>query len=236
VTAGGIGAIQFGVMYIAYIYSFQLLQAYEVALLTITTPLYVVILHDAFVRRWNPAHLASAVLAIGGAAVVVVSSRHLPEAVLGIAAVQVSNLCFAFGQLAYARAFGARGGGVPARHFAALYAGALAVTAIAAGLTVDWGHLAITPRQWWTLVYLGAIASGVCFFLWNSGARTVNPGTLAVLNNVKIPLSVACSLVFFGEQADLMRLLLGGVLMALALALAERTAGKRRVAAEATSG
>src|SRR4051812_24650338 len=36
-----IGAVQFGVTYLAYIESFRFLRSYEVALLTITTPIFV---------------------------------------------------------------------------------------------------------------------------------------------------------------------------------------------------
>ena len=65
------------------------------------------------------------------------------------------------------------------------------------------------------LVYLGVLASGLCFFLWNIGATRVSAGTLAVMNNAKVPLGVACSLLFFGEHANLLTLaasfgLLGG--------------------------
>jgi len=49
-----------------------------------------------------------------------------------------------------------------------------------------------------TLLYLGAIASGLAFFLRNLGATRVATGALAVLNNLKVPLTVACSLLFFG--------------------------------------
>ena len=69
---------------------------------------------------------------------------------------------------------------------------------------------------------LGVAASGLGFFLWNRGATRVSAGTLAAMNNVKIPLAVACSLVVFGEQADLPRLFLGGGLMASAVWLAQK--------------
>jgi drug/metabolite transporter (DMT)-like permease len=229
-AGAAIGAVQFGVMYIAYIYSFRHLQAYEVAVLTITTPLYVTMLHDVSARRLNPRHLLGALLAILGAAVVVVSSAPLPQTVMGVAAVQASNLCFAFGQLAYARVFGAPGSGASHGHFAVLYAGALAVTGGAAAVSVDWAQVRIAPTQWLVLAYLGAVASGLCFLLWNSGARRVNPGTLAVFNNVKIPLAVACSLAFFGERADLLRLAVGGGVMGLALVVAEARSGRGRAA------
>jgi drug/metabolite transporter (DMT)-like permease len=65
-----------------------------------------------------------------------------------------------------------------------------------------------------TIIYLGAVASGACFFLWNVGSTRVNAGTLAAINNAKIPLGIACSLLLFGEKADVPRLLVGGALMA----------------------
>ncbi|MGC4074440.1 MAG: EamA family transporter [Nibricoccus sp.] len=79
----------------------------------------------------------------------------------------------------------------------------------------------LTSTQAYTLLYLGVLASGVCFFWWNLGATKVNAGTLAVFNNAKVPLGVACSLLFFGETADLPRLAVGGALLIAAVAVAE---------------
>jgi len=68
------------------------------------------------------------------------------------------------------------------------------------------------------------VASGLGFWLWNAGARRVSAGTLAVFNDLKIPLAVAVSLLVFGEQTDLPRLLMGGTLVLAALLLNERFA------------
>jgi len=57
------------------------------------------------------------------------------------------------------------------------------------------------------------------FFLWNSGATRVNVGALAAFNNLKIPLAVACSLIFFGEEANALKLGVGGALVLGALLL-----------------
>jgi len=73
-----------------------------------------------------------------------------------------------------------------------------------------------------TLLYLGVIASGLGFFFWNVGALRVSAGELAVMNNAKIPLMVAASLLVFGEQADLARLAASLVLLVLAVWLADR--------------
>ena len=66
----------------------------------------------------------------------------------------------------------------------------------------------VSSAQWLTLAYLGTLASGLGFFLWNVGVTRVTAGTAAVMNNAKIPLGIACSLLFFGESANLPRLLL----------------------------
>jgi len=78
----------------------------------------------------------------------------------------------------------------------------------------------LTGLQWAVLGYLGVLASGICFFLWNIEAAKVAAAMLAVMNNLKIPLAVASSLAFFGESADPARLLGGGALIAIALWIA----------------
>ena len=82
--------------------------------------------------------------------------------------------------------------------------------------------LALTATQRWTLLYLGVLASGVGFFLWNVGATKVAAGTLAVMNNAKVPLGVAVSLLFFGGNADLSRLLASLAVLGAAVWLAQR--------------
>src|SRR3972149_6330007 len=54
-----IGAVQFGLMYVAYTYAFQYLQAYEVALFTIFTPLYVTLINDAYQKRFHAISLGA---------------------------------------------------------------------------------------------------------------------------------------------------------------------------------
>jgi drug/metabolite transporter (DMT)-like permease len=67
-----VGAVQFGLMYVAYIASYAHLQAHEVALFTVLTPLHVVLL-EALLRREGRGRallvgLAAAALAVAGAA------------------------------------------------------------------------------------------------------------------------------------------------------------------------
>ena len=69
-------------------------------------------------------------------------------------------------------------------------AGAVVVTLTATALTFDPGTFQITPTQALVLVYLGVVAAGLGFLLWNQGATKVSDGTLAVMNNGYMPIAV----------------------------------------------
>ncbi len=215
------GAVQYGLMYVAYIYAFRFLQAYEVALFTIFTPLYVTLIHDLFHRRLNWVSLVATVLAVAGTAIVQQASLLRPELARGFLIVQASNVCFALGQVYYRELLRNKPALKDVRVFGLLYLGGLVAAGLPALFTTPWGQLSLQPNQVLTLVYLGVVSSAVGFFLWNVGARRVNAGTLAIFNDLKIPLAVAVSLLFFGEQADLPRLLIGGAVVLAALALNE---------------
>jgi drug/metabolite transporter (DMT)-like permease len=221
-----IGAVQFGVMYLAYIESFRYLRAYEAALFTITTPILVTLFADALDRTWRPRALLAAGLAVIGTGFVTFKSPNLNVTLLGLAYVQLSNGAFAAGQVLYRR--------VRARHasirdrdvFVLLYVGAF-VIALAAMLTKGVRPTVTTP-QLLTLLYLGVLASGIGFFLWNVGATRVSSGTLAVMNNAKVPLAVAVALLFFGEQAHLPALFASLAVMGLAVWLVSPRNRQRR--------
>ena len=220
-SLAGIGALQFGVMYLAYIESFRFLQAYEAALFTITTPVFVTLFADALDRTLRPRALAAALLAVAGTALVAFRSTQLELTLAGLALVQFSNAAFAIGQVLY-RQWRAAQPDVRDHHvFALLYAGAFLVAAA----TLATRELTVELRgpQLLTLLYLGVLASGAGFFLWNVGATRVSAGLLAVMNNAKVPLGVACALLVFGEQAQVPWLIASGAVMAAAVWLAERT-------------
>lgn len=221
-TLAGLGAVQFGLMYLAYNASLSLLQAHEVALLTLTTPILVTLLADALDRTFRLRALAAALLAVLGTVVIVFSGRALSPTLTGLAYVQLSNLAFAIGQVGYKRLRTRQPTLRDRDIFGLLYAGAFVLTLSLALGRLDFATFSLTDRQGLTLLYLGVIASGLGFFLWNKGATLVNAGTLAVMNNAKIPLAVVCSLLFFGETADLSRLALSLILLATAVWLAEK--------------
>lgn len=210
----GIGAVQFGGMYLCYIAAFHYLPSHQVALFTATTPIYVVLAGGLMKRKLLALHIVAAVLAASGGAGILWKGYAAGNGLLtGILLVQLSNLCFAAGQIAYVSLKDSWFKGGEASCFAYAYAGALLVTlptGLPAGLAC-WQE--ISAVQWWLLAYLGVVASGICFFLWNYGARRVTSVKLAIMNNLKIPLAAFTSLLLFGESTSLSLLTLGSVLI-----------------------
>ena len=217
-----IGAIQFGAMYILYLAAFRYLQAFEIAMFTIFTPIYVVMLDAALEKRIARSALVATALAVVGAAVLQWRSGLSANGLVGFFLMQGSNLCFAAGQVGYQRLRRHVTNTTDAQLFAWLYIGGLAATLLASLFSTDWTVFVPTGDQWLTLVYLGLLASGLGFFGWNLGATKVNAGTLAVFNNLKIPLAVAVSLIVFGEEADPAKLIVSSVFMLAAVLIAKR--------------
>ena len=216
-----IGSLQFGLMYIFYNWSFQFLKAFEVALFTIFTPFYIVVVNSLIEKKWNNYYLVTSVLAIIGTGIIVHTGFNRPGMILGFMVVQLSNICFAIGQVLYRRVMRANASLKDVEIFAIPYFGGFLTAAIVSMAFVDWSNITITSTQWWNLLYLGALASGLGFFLWNFGARRTNIGALAIFNNFKIPLAITVSLLFFHEKTDLPSLLLGGLLVLGSLLLNE---------------
>ncbi|MBL9193917.1 MAG: EamA family transporter [Opitutaceae bacterium] len=226
-----IGAVQFGIMYIAYLGAFAHLQAYEVALFTIFTPLYLTLIDALLERRWQGRHLLAAALAVVGAGVVLWRQSAGSAVVTGFLLVQVSNLCFAAGQLAYRRLRPSFPEGLTdQKAFGWLCLGGCLTTVLASVPFASWSEFHPTGIQWVVLIYLGGVSSGLGFYLWTLGSVQVNAGTLAAFNNAKVPLGVACSLLFFRESAHVPRLVISLLLLGLAIWIAERPARGARPA------
>lgn len=218
---GLLGAVQYGVMYSALNFSYRFLSGWEVALMTIFTPIYVLLIESAWQRRVDIVYFSMGLLAVLGAGVIQYQKQNLQIALSGFLLVQVSNVVFAFGQCAFRRLCPMIKG-KPVHVYAVAYAGALVVTGLATLVSDGWRELPqITLRQWGVLAYMGMLASGLSFFWWNLGATRVNAGTLAVFNNLKIPLAILVALTIFNETADMKRLAVGGGIMLLAGALTE---------------
>jgi carboxylate/amino acid/amine transporter len=223
ITLSIIGAVQFGVMYMLYTAAYVHLKAHEVALATILTPIYVALIDAAVENRTRWRHMIAAALAVVGAGILIWQNRTSDTIITGFLVVQGANLCFAAGQVAYKRIRPTLPADIKdARIFFWPCFGALVATGITSLFFTDWTAFRPTALQWGVLAYLGTLASGLGFFLWNYGATRVNTGTLAVFNNAKVPLGVVCSVIFFHETPQSMpRLLTSLCLLGVAVAVAE---------------
>lgn len=220
----GIGSIQYGFMFIPYILAYRYLDAYQIALLCITTPIYVTLLNDAYERKFNLFSLLMTLLSVIGVAIIL----YKPEGSFafifkGFLLVETANICFAFGQISYKKFRQSNPSIIDSQVVSISYAGGLIITVLSTSLSSGWSSIyQVGKEQALALLYLGVVASGLAFFCWNKGATTTKAGTLAILNNLKIPIAVLVSLAFLGEQANSYRLILGSLLTGVAVILSEK--------------
>lgn len=216
-----IGAVQYGVMYFAYISAFQFLKAYEVALFTIFTPIYVTIIGNFLQKKLNLLFLFTSLLTILGTALVERAGFQRADIWIGFILMQISNISFAVGQVYYRKIMANQKIIKDHQAFGWLYLGGFLTAAVSGLFLINWQKVLPTIPQWISLLYLGFIASGIGFFLWNYGARRVNLGTLTIFNDLKIPLSILVSIIVFSEKADLPGLITGGCIILLAFFINE---------------
>ena len=223
-----IGAVQFGVMYACYMRAFQYLPSHLVAIFSILTPVYVVIIHDLRKRTFSSRYLLVALLSVLGAAAIKAKTIPTGDFWIGFGLMQVAGIAFAYGQIAYRDWKQSNPQANERSVFALLAMGGTICVGIGGFFLSDWSTLEVQPDQWKAILYLGFVASGIGFFLWNKGASKVNPGTLAAFNNAVVPLAVICSLFIFGETSSIdtentFRLAIGSILIGLAVYTSKRT-------------
>ncbi|MBU2970996.1 carboxylate/amino acid/amine transporter [Pseudoalteromonas sp. C2R02] len=217
----GIGAIQLGLMYVFYYQSFLYLSVPEVLLFTVMTPIYITLLNDAFERKFHLNFMLTALLATSGAVAIRYNGINA-NFILGFVLVQGANLCFATGQVCYKRLMTTQQNEQNLEQkavFAWFFIGAFCVASVCYLIFGDTTKLPTTDLQWGVLIYLGIVASGLGYFAWNKGATLVNVGALAIMNNLLIPAGIIVNLVIWNRDADVLRLVFGGLLIVMSLVL-----------------
>jgi drug/metabolite transporter (DMT)-like permease len=224
-----LGALQYGVMYTCYLSAFRYLPSHLVALFSVLTPLYIVIINDLRQRSFTPWYLLATTLSVFGAAVIKMGNIDSNEIWLGFGLMQIANIAFAFGQVYYRDWKQKRPHISDSSIFGFLYLGAAIFTMLATLLISQKPPLPLnaTVEQWLVLVYMGVIASGLSFFFWNKGGTQTSVGVLAAFNNAVVPLAMFASLFLFGEAKggtpeELVRLAIGSCFIITALFIAKR--------------
>ena len=219
--AAACGFIQIGLMYGPYLASFRYLKSHEVALFTMTTPLIMsVFLIFGFGQLNGKSMLrlsCAAMLATIGGVTVAWNGVASQELLVGIGLVQLSNALFALGLLMWAYFFGGKTQCI-SYLMCPYFVGAFLASVI---LTVFLGKFSFeyTQNQWLVFLWLGVVASGLGFYLWNRGALQVSRPLLAVANNIKLPIAIFISVSLFGESANYYRLATGIFMMLLSIRL-----------------
>lgn len=218
----GVGALQIGLMYVFLFKAFAYLSVPELLLFTILTPVYITVFDELYQRQWHvPLRWwLAAALAVLGAAVIrwdAISTNVW----VGFLLIQGANGCFAMGQVIYKHL---NLGSVPdqVRDFGFFFVGGTLMALIGAVLFADWTNLPDGSVQWGVLLWLGLGASGLGYLGWNTGARWVNTGQLAVMNNMLIPTGILVNVAIWNRDVDWVRLILGGTILLVAVWVASR--------------
>ncbi|SDK71948.1 carboxylate/amino acid/amine transporter [Pseudomonas delhiensis] len=225
-----VGALQFGITYVCLYQSFRVLTVPEVLLFTVLTPLHVALIDDALNRRFNPWALLAAAVAVLGAAIIRYDGVS-GDFIEGFLLLQLANATFAAGQVLYKHLAARYPSDIPQyRRFGYFFVGALLVALPGWLLLGNPAKLPTTEVQWLVLLFMGLLATALGQFWWNKGATLVDGGTLAVMNNLHVPVGLLINLLIWNEHADLARLALGGAVIVASLGVNRLGLARRAVA------
>ena len=208
-----IGVFQFGIMYFAFFKAFKYLQGNEVAILTTTTPIFVGIWSALFGEKFKWVYILAILMSVLGAGIIVWNNLEFDMIVKGVLLMEISNCSFALGQVLWKKYVGDN----DVNLMASAYFGALLFILPWSIFVVDFSNLTFTNGQILSILYLAVIPTGVGFWLWNKGAKLVRYSTLAVMNNLKIPLGVLFSIFIFHEKIDLINFIIGSLVIIFAI-------------------
>lgn len=221
-----IGSVQIGFMYIFFYQSFLFLSVPEVILFTIFTPIYVTLIYDGLKGQFNPLYLVSTGMAVLGAYIIRYQNVD-SEFITGFLMVQGANICFALGQSAYKKVMESNPNIIHRDVFGYFYFGALLVGIVAFALLSDHSKLSPTLLQWSVLLWLGIVASGIGYFLWNKGACDVDAGVLGIMNNALVPAGLMMNLLLWKTPVDYVSLSIGSGIILFSLVLHYRLINRK---------
>tara|TARA_B100000497_G_scaffold26504_1_gene31228 strand:- start:1124 stop:1957 length:834 start_codon:yes stop_codon:yes gene_type:complete len=215
----GIGALQFGLMYIFYIESYQYLPAYLIATFTITTPIYVVLASKYLNgNSLNRNGIYAILLVIIGSYLMRFNSLNLKDYMLGFVLIQCANIFFATGQILFKKWNDKNKDKDIVHNFSQLFFGATLITSIFYFLGSSESAI-LTQSNLFSLLFLGIISSGIGFLMWNIGATKVSSEKLAIMNNAVIPIAIFNSYLIFGEEINFILFFPGLIFFYLAFKL-----------------
>ena len=199
-----IGAIQFGLMYVFYIQSYQYLPAYLIATFTITTPIFVGLFSQALMKdSFSKNGILSVILVLIGSLMMRFNLANPLDYWFGFILIQCANMFFASGQIMFKKWHTENSDKDIVHNFSQMFFGATIVTSLFYFQTMDVKNILSTTNLL-SLIFLGICSTGIGFLLWNIGATKVSNTRLAIMNNVVIPLAVLNSFFIFGEDINIL--------------------------------
>ena len=199
-----IGAIQFGLMYVFYIQSYQYLPAYLIATFTITTPIFVGLFSQALMKEsFSKNGILSIILVLIGSLMMRFNLANPLDYWFGLILIQCANMFFASGQIMFKKWHTENSDKDIVHNFSQMFFGATIVTSLFYFQTMDVKNILSTTNLL-SLIFLGLCSTGIGFLLWNIGATKVSNTRLAIMNNVVIPLAVLNSFFIFGEDINIL--------------------------------
>lgn len=211
-----VGALQLGIMYVISFRAYLYLTVSEFLLFTVLTPLYITLTYDLLSHRpLRKGYIFSALLAVIGAGVI--RYNHLSDHFwTGLMLVQLANISFAVGIVGYKRLMEIYP--MPQHSaFSWFYLGAFAVAALSWGIWGNASKLPTTSLQWGILVWLGVVASGLGYFMWNYGATKVDAGTMGIMNNMHVPAGLLVNLTIWNQPLHWTSFTVGGLIILASL-------------------
>jgi drug/metabolite transporter (DMT)-like permease len=195
-----IGAVQLGLMYLFSQYSFYYLTGGTVALLSITTAIYVPVLNDLIHRKFSPLQLLIALLTLLCTRLAMVNVGEIAFPWQGVLCSQLCNICYVLGQILYRRLH-SRCEVRDSSAMAWFYLGAF--IALIPTVLICPFHYTPLHMHWLRaageLFFLGILCCGLGNYLWNRGSIIVNSSLLAICNNLPILFGILFAILFFGE-------------------------------------
>ena len=132
----------------------------------------------------------------------------------GFILIQGANFSFALGQVLYKRYI--KNNSKPdynLNEFVYFYLGAIIIASLGSLIMIDSLSYPKSTTQWILVLWLGAIASGLGYYFWNRGSVLVNNGTLAVMNNLVIPLGLFIEIAFFSKLINVTNYIIGALII-----------------------
>ena len=211
-----IGAIQFGLMYVLYIQSYQYLPAYLIATFTITTPIFIGIFSQLLQNKsFSLSGIFSILLVVLGSLMMRFNIVNPLDYWLGFFLIQCANICFAIGQIMFKKWYSKNTSVDIIYNFSQMFFGAVLITSIFSIInSTNIGML--NTYNLFALLFLGLFSTGFGFLAWNLGSLQVSNERLAIMNNVVIPIAIFNSFLIFGEAINPMLFVPGLVLFYLA--------------------